>query len=208
MKSYPSIAASTGTAFREIPNAYIFDKLDGSNIRAEWSKKQGFYKFGTRTRLLDESDEVFGGVPKLWQEKMSEPLAKIATDQRWESAVFFAEFFGSGSFAGVHQPEDVKQLALIDVAPYKKGILGPRDFLKLFRGQVRTAEFLGQHNWTRGFVEQIRMGPLLNGITFEGVVGKAGEGHKLVMAKAKTLAWVEKVRLLYTAEEAEKIINS
>lgn len=33
--------------------------------------------------------------------------------------------------------------------------------------------------------------------TFEGVVGKAGEGHKLIMAKAKTQAWLDKVKALY-----------
>ncbi len=33
------------------------------------------------------------------------------------------------------------------------------------------------------------------GITFEGVVGKAKDGrHDLIMAKAKTKLWIEKVR--------------
>jgi len=45
MKSYPSIP---GKHTNGIPLT-VFDKLDGSNIRAEWSKKRGFYKFGTRT---------------------------------------------------------------------------------------------------------------------------------------------------------------
>jgi hypothetical protein len=43
MKTYPSIS-------RDIVGQpiYAFDKLDGSNIRAEWSKKNGFHKFGSR----------------------------------------------------------------------------------------------------------------------------------------------------------------
>lgn len=35
-----------------------FDKLDGSNLRFEWNKKQGWYKFGTRNRMFDRSDKV------------------------------------------------------------------------------------------------------------------------------------------------------
>ena len=41
MKEYPAIAQSIGTAVRELPNAYVFDKLDGSNLRFEWNKKKG-----------------------------------------------------------------------------------------------------------------------------------------------------------------------
>jgi len=39
-----------------------------------------------------------------------------------------------------------------------------------------------------------------------GVVAKGGDGHHLVMAKAKTE--VLKVKDLYTADEAERIIES
>ncbi len=44
MKEYPTIPQSIGTAFRELPNVYVFDKLDGSNLRFEWSKKKSWYK--------------------------------------------------------------------------------------------------------------------------------------------------------------------
>ena len=43
---------------------------------------------------------------------------------------------------------------------------------------------------------------------FEGVVGKAGDGHKIVRAKAKTQAWVDKVKEVYGEIAAEKILNS
>ena len=68
--------------------------------------------------------------------------------------------------------------------------------------------FLGRIHWTRGFVEEVRVGKDPAGITFEGVVGKAGEGHKLIMAKAKTQAWINKVLERHGAEYGQKIINS
>lgn len=45
MITYPSL-----DYYFDYPEIYIyaFDKLDGSNIRFEWSRKRGFYKFGTR----------------------------------------------------------------------------------------------------------------------------------------------------------------
>ena len=206
MKSYPSIPRSTGTAFSEF-NAYVFDKLDGSNLRFEWSKKQKWYKFGTRTRLFDKSDEVFGEAIPLFQSTMADKIEKIAVDNRWESVIVFAEFYGAKSFAGLHEPGDKKFLSVFDVAPYKKGILGPKEFLDLFCGKVNTATFLGQYHWTRGFVEKVRMGAIED-ITLEGVVGKAGSGHKLQMSKAKTQRWIDMVLAIKSPEEAKKIIES
>ena len=33
------------------PDIIAFDKIDGSNLRFEWSRKRGFYKFGTRKMI-------------------------------------------------------------------------------------------------------------------------------------------------------------
>lgn len=62
MKDYPSIPGSSKAP--QLP-CIAFKKYDGSNIRAEWSKKRGWYKFGTRTQLIDKTDLVFGVVPDL-----------------------------------------------------------------------------------------------------------------------------------------------
>lgn len=166
MKSYPSIPRSTGTSFQEF-DAYVFDKLDGSNLRFEWSKKQKWYKFGTRNRLFDKSDEVFGCAIPLFMESIADPLEKIIVDNRWESAIVFAEFWGENSFAGLHSPEDKKSLAVFDVAPYKKGLLGPKQFLDLIYGNVPCPLYLGQFRWTRAFVERVYNHDFKS--TFEGV---------------------------------------
>jgi hypothetical protein len=77
MKAYPSIPRSTGMTFQEIPNAYVFDKLDGSQIRVEWSRKRGWYKFGTRTRLFDQTDGQFGRAIPIFQRTLADQVAKI-----------------------------------------------------------------------------------------------------------------------------------
>lgn len=112
-----------------------------------------------------------------------------------------------GSLAGTFVPGCSKELALIDVAPYKQCLVSPKDFLKTYATLVPTASFLGQANWTRGFMDSVRAGQV-EGISFEGCVGKAGDRHGLVMAKAKTQAWVDAVLSRYGAEEGKKIVES
>lgn len=213
MKQYPSISRSTGQNFREF-EAYVFDKLDGSNLRAEWSRKKGWNKFGTRNRLFDQSDPDFGEAIELFMKTLASDIDLVTKDQRWDQVTIFMEFWGFQSFAGQHVKGDPKFLTLFDVNPYKKGLLGPKEFLNLFgrmscRGGVphRIPNYLGRMNWTRGFVERVRNDEV-GAITFEGVVGKAGEGHDLIMAKAKTQAWIDKVKAQYGEENGEKIINS
>lgn len=205
MKEYPSIPRD----FFEIPNAYVFDKLDGNNIRVEWARKKGWSKFGCRHRLFDDSDPQFAGLKTIFMETAAEGLAKVAVDQRWERVIVFGEFWGAKSLRGIRVEGDPMFFTLFDVNPYKKGILGPREYLKLFgeNPKIPTAPFLGQFNWTRGFIDRV-WNCDVPGVSFEGVVGKSGSGHELVMAKAKTRPWIEAIRAMYSKEEADKIVNS
>lgn len=105
MKTYPSIEGS------KYPNSkcIAFKKYDGSNLRWEWRRKRGFFKFGTRTRLFDESDEVFGESIKIFFNTYAEDLEKIFIDSRMaEPITSFTEFFGPSSFAGLHEPGEKK----------------------------------------------------------------------------------------------------
>ena len=61
MKSYPSIP----TDIRADVPIFAFDKLDGSQIRVEWTKKSGFVAFGTRTRALEASHPWLGEAIRL-----------------------------------------------------------------------------------------------------------------------------------------------
>jgi hypothetical protein len=206
MKEYPSISRSTGQSFQEIKYAYVFDKLDGSSMRSEWSKKRGWYKHGKRHGLVDSSDQFLSEVPSLFNNILAEPIERVAVDNKWENLIVFYEYWGNQSIAGRHVEGDPKYLSLFDAAVNKKGILGPAEFLFLFGTKVPIAKFLGKFNWNRSFVESIRLNNL-PGVTFEGVVGKAGEGHHIVRAKAKTQQWIDKVKELYGLA-AEAIINS
>lgn len=206
MKPYPSIASSQGQQFREF-EAYVFDKLDGSNLRMEWTRKVGWSKFGTRSRLFDETDTDFGTAIPVFRRDWAIPLAEVARQQRWNHLIVFMEFHGKNSFAGKHDPADEKKLTLFDACPDKKGLLGPRAFLDTFDG-LPYAKFFGICKWTRGFVERVRAGTEPGGMTFEGVVGKAGSRHELVMAKAKTQAWVDKVLAQYGEAEGKKLVAS
>lgn len=204
MKSYPSIPSAVGTSFFAF-EAHVFDKLDGSNLRFEWSKKKGWYKFGTRTRLFDHTDPVFASAIPLWQTTTGLALEKIAVNKKWDSMLAFAEFWGPSSFAGLHDLNEPHRLSIFDIAINKGGIVGPVQFLKLC-GDLDIPRYLGKCNWTRDYVASVKSGAV-EGITFEGVVGKAGEGHKLIRAKAKTQRWIDAVHGKFDAAQAASILN-
>ena len=201
MKDYPSIPGSRGNAFREIKNCYVFNKIDGSSMRSEWSKKSGWYKHGKRKGLIDDSNPHLVTVPALFMETLADQLTRIAKDNHWKHLVVFYEFWGAQSFAGLHEEDDPKFLTVFDIAADKKGILGPKEFRRRIEGNVETPKCIEICNWTRGYVDRVRKGQVE--CAFEGVVGKAGSGHK-----AKTQAWVDKVLEIHGAEAGQKIVNS
>jgi len=192
MKQYPTIPKE----IRASTQVYVFDKLDGSNIRVEWSRKRGFYKFGTRKRLMDENDSQFGKAVELFNQKYSEALARIFRDQRQQKAMAFFEFHGPNSFAGFHEEIDEHTITLLDIS-YQRGLLEPRDFLKSF-GHLDTPELLHYGNVNSELVEAVRNGTL-EGMTFEGVVakGKYERPGLPLTFKIKNQAWLDKVKAQY-----------
>ncbi len=206
MKQYPSISRTVqyGGPY------YVFDKIDGSNIRAEWSKKQGFYKFGSRKVLLGQRGET--DQQTLLAEsidlvkQLEEALAKAFQSERWQQVVCFFEFWGPNSFAGLHQVEPHK-VTLIDVHVHKQGLLDTREFLRLFDGVVDIPALLHRGNFNKELEEQIRNGSL-EGMTFEGVVAKAPLSKKWeapTMFKVKNQAWIDRVKALH-GDKAEQYL--
>jgi len=204
MKSYPSIVRVDQSGWNR--DLYTFDKLDGSNLRFEWSRKTGWFKFGTRKRLFDRNDPVFGQAIPLFMDTLAEPLAEIAYNNKWVNIVAFCEFWGKNSLAGRHNPEDPKNLTLFDVSIYRYGMLGPKEFLNHFK-YLPIPNFLGVQKWNKSFVEKVRNSQF-DKITFEGVVGKSGDYDDLTLVKCKTNNWLDAIRRLYAEDEARKIINS
>lgn len=203
MKRYPSIIYPPASGLGQ--RLHTFAKLDGSNLRFEWSRKKSWYKVGTRRRLLDQTDPIFGPALPLFTNTLADDCARVCRDQRWQRAVVYCEYYGPNSFAGVHQPGDDMKLTVIDVAPYKKGLLPPKEFLKLF-GRLGP-HHLGLVKWNKEFADRVRRGEV-EGASFEGVVGKAARGKKLLLYKAKTQQWKDRVKQLYSSEDATKILNS
>jgi hypothetical protein len=191
MKSYPSILKD----LRNDIYIYAFDKLDGSNIRAEWNSKRGFYKFGTRTQLMDENSVPFGKAIPLIKEKFEEDLTPIFKDRKWKDAICFFEYHGPESFAGNHNFEKEMTATLIDVNPYKEGIMPPDEFIKYF-GHLDIAKVLYEGYLTAELIDSVKQSTL-NGMTFEGIVCKGANDKKTkmpIMFKIKSRAWLEKLK--------------
>lgn len=173
----------------------VYHKYDGSNIRVEWNKKQGFYKFGTRTRLLSLEDPVFGGIPDLFREKHSDWIEKIIVDKyKSQNSVVFFEFFGENSFAGSHVESDEKKLILIDVSIYKKGIINPWEFERNFGLSGLSAFCYGDRIIGESLIEWVSEKQSIFAGLNEGVVCKGLN----FACKIKTNEWKEKLMRVHS----------
>lgn len=200
MKSYPSI----GTAFDPSLVYHVFDKRDGSNIRAEWSAKRGFYKFGCRTRLLGEDDLQLGASIGIIRRTFADALAARFARRRWDRAVAFFEYVGPQSFAGSHHDApDAMEAVLIDVAPHQRGLLPPGELIELAEGLPMPA-LLHHGRVDDAFVAAVRESRL-PGMGFEGVVGKGPFSRREggpVQFKLKTQAWLDRLRTICRGDDA------
>lgn len=197
METYPSIS----TIVNSEP-VYAFDKLDGSNIRAEWGRKSGFYKFGTRTRLLHPNEKPLGEAIPLIMNNYADDLDRIFQKQKLERATAFFEFDGRSSFAGFHAEEE-HRVTLFDLHVYRRGILPPKEFLKLFEDKIKIAPVLFHGKADRDFIESVRQSTL-EGMTFEGVVckGELDNRRRPILFKVKSHAWLDKLKGKYGSNPA------
>lgn len=205
MKPYPSIKTYRADRYLGFVG-HTFAKLDGSNLRFQWDTKLGWYRFGSRRRLIDESHSEFGSAMKMFLADFAEPFEKLATENSWKGAVVFCEFWGVQSFAGEHEPDDHKFLTPIDVAVYKKGLLSADEFVRNF-DDLFDLRYLGEQTWDNNFVQSVRDSSLPD-MAFEGVIGKNGHGHKRLAIKLKSDAWIAKVLNKYGEERGRKIVES
>jgi hypothetical protein len=190
MISYPSIQREY---MKDIP-IYAFDKLDGSNIRVEWSAKKGFYKFGTKGHLIDKSFPIFGESVDLFTGKYGKDLVNVFEKQRWRNAVCFCEFYGKNSFAGSHKHDEPHDIILFDIS-VDDAILKPREFIDCFE-HLHIPKLLYRGIADDDFIKIVHNSKL-EGITFEGVVCKGTWNKKRNMPwmfKIKTNAWIDKLK--------------
>lgn len=198
MKSYPSITKEV----RHDVHVWVFDKLDGSNIRAEWNSKKGFYKFGTKNQLIDESAKPFGRAIQILRHKYEADISMVFKEQKWRDIICFFELHGPSSFAGTHNWEEDLTVTLIDANPYKEGILEPAEFIKYF-GHLDIPRVLYQGKVTVDLFDKVKQS-MLPGMTAEGVVckGASDSNAKMpVMFKIKSQAWLDRLKTYCNGNE-------
>lgn len=198
MKEYPHIQGPTKAP--RLP-CIGFYKYDGSNLRFEWSRKRGWYKYGTRHQMFDHTHEVFGSAVELFQDTVSPQITPVIKSEfrNAESVIAFCEFFGEHSFAGTHIPEDPKELRFFDLNIHKKGIMSPKEFVKFFGTLDISAEIVYTGNLNEELILAVRKNNL--GVPLkEGIVCKGGSGHDLWMAKIKTQSYLDALKLRFQGD--------
>lgn len=202
VKQYPSIDGPP----RFGSSVYVYPKYDGSNIRAEWTRKKWFDKFGSRKVLLGADNEQLGGAIALIKAREDE-FAVAFRDKRFsriDKAVCFFEYWGHQSFAGLHQPGDAMRVSLIDLDIYKRGQIDPRDFND-FALMIDGAAPVLDSRFNQPAADLVRAGTY-PGQTFEGVICKLPPERPWqppYMFKMKSQAWIDKVKALYGAKAQE-----
>jgi hypothetical protein len=198
MKAYPSIMSSKD---RKVPMGLPcigFYKYDGSNLRWEWSKKQGWHKHGTRTRLFGADEEPFNAAIPIFMETMADQIEKTIRDEvkGIQDFTVYTEFFGKNSFAGGHDYDDEKLLKLFDVWIPRKGFIVPRQMIKLFGNQPWHAADLYHGNFNQDLIYEVRGTGMLNGEPLnEGLVCKGLDPSGQVwMAKIKTEKYIQRLK--------------
>lgn len=201
MKTYPSITTKIDFSL----SYHIFDKLDGSNIRAEWSPKQGFYKFGSRTQLLTpEQVPLFPSI-EAFKAKYGDELSTRMSKVKMERAVCFFEWLGpKSSFGSHHDTVGDMNPVLIDIDVYKKGLMPPETFVDFTAG-LEIPKLIHVGRVSEEMFQSVREGTL-PGMSYEGVIGKM----KLIdkgsceptMFKIKSNAWLDQLKSLCNGDEA------
>lgn len=174
-----------------------FDKLDGSNIRLEFSRKRGFYKFGTRNVMIDRNTENFGKSIDIFLNKYGDGLEKVFTSKKYRdilSFVCFAEFIGKDSAFGQHNWDGEFDTVLFDISAYKKGLIPPKPFVDDF-GHLGIPRVVYEGNLNREFISDVKSNKfnLTEGVICKGKVGKK-KSEQLYYCKIKTNDWFDRLR--------------
>lgn len=218
MKKYDSIPAYNHQ-FEKLYNnttIFAFDKLDGSNIRVEYSEKKGFYKFGSREVLLDETSSDLGFCIELfhntWKPILEEKIKKYSNILK-DKTTFFFELVGTKSKFGFHNiGHDNFQLVLIDVSPFKNTYIPPDVFYEMFY-DCNIPKLIYNGVITKEFVNDIieNKYDLSEGVIIKGLICNKKGNNRLIYTKIKTNKWFEELKrkkeYLYKLEYYEHIIK-
>jgi len=178
-----------------------FDKLDGSNLRFEYSQKRGFYKFGTRNMMIDSSHPEFGFAIELFLNKYSDSLTKIFKSKNYRnilSFTCFAELEGRKSSFGQHEfNNDVFDITIFDIEQHKTGLIHPKQFVKDF-SSAGIPKVIYSGNLNRELVQSIKRNEfgLKEGVICKGTIPNKKDNN-LFYCKIKTDDWFNGLREKY-----------
>lgn len=195
MKQYPKIDYyNKGLYGKDIIG---FDKLDGSNIRCEWTRKRGWYKFGTKSVMIDKNSQDFGKTIPLFLEKYNDSIPKVFMDKykKIDNFVVFCEYVGENSFSGQHNENDIMDINLFDVNQHKRGFITPWEFLDNF-GHLDIPRVIYEGKYTEELIQDIKNNKynLKEGIIAKGSFKDKNNKEEVWMVKIKTQEWLKKVR--------------
>lgn len=188
-----------------VPNAYVFGKYDGTQVRIEVDGAGKLRKVGLRDRLLD--DAVFNlkreEVVALYEQDYLRGIRTMAKRERWDRATLFLEFYGPNSFAGWHAAE-AHELMLFDLHDGRE-LWAPNRFVKeTSRHGITVARLLHQGNFNAEVAAQVSEGTL-PGMPLEGVVVKSHEAR----CKWKSIAWLRRLKdRCGTGPEGDRLYQS
>ena len=223
MRHYDTInrIQDDGTLLGEEIAAY--NKLDGQNICVKYSpRKKVFDQFGSRKRVFDETDEQFGDAvcwfndscyPDLLRQIVTDNSKKRGLFQGVDEVMFYFEWYGEHSFAGVHVPGDELKLALIDVFLKKKGYIEVKPLEELFYShkEIISPELIYRGKLTKEFIRDIQENDWTDPAckypqVKEGVVCRRTtlmKGQRLPKVKFKTKWWMDELHKKYDPETAK-----
>ena len=197
MIEYPSIINSSKAPRK---HCVAFDKLDGSNIRAKYTHKNGFELFGTRTQLINETTPFWNIIIEKFQPYKETLEAKFKKDKDYRDfreIIVYGELVGPNSFAGRH-PDDSSLLDIVffDVLTGHKQrkFVGPKQFIKDF-AFLPQPEVVYEGNLNEEFIKQIRENTTLKeGVICKGTETSGAFAGGVWMCKIKTQAYIDKLK--------------
>lgn len=225
MKHYNSIPRIQDDGTLKGDEVWAFNKLDGQNFCAKFSvKNKEFGPFGSRRKLVDETDDQFGktveffknsGIPDELKKIVKENSGKGKLFNGASEITFFFEWYGDNSFAGFHVDGDRMHLALIDVDIKKKGYIEPKDFYELFGNNpvIEIPELIYKGKLTDEFINEIKNNDWTkDGCKYptvkEGVVCRRStilRGQKMPKVKFKTVWWLTELHKKYDEEKCKEL---
>lgn len=196
MFEYPSMKNTKRAKFGS--DGILFDKIDGSNFRAKWTRKKGFDLFGTRTQLIDETTPYWNNIISLFNSTIREPLSKHFNDKmKQNSLIVFSEYYGDNSFAGRHKDDEDHRLITFDIYDDKNKVFMPPDvFINNLSNLVEIPLVLDRTKLSFELIMDVRNGKydVNEGVIFKELKRDGSFAGGVPMYKIKTMKYLDKLK--------------